>query len=473
MLEKTVSMLKGLEYVEGVFLYGSVARKQYDSYSDVDIMVMVNRADFIDSLRDSIDKEFKDSVHMVKDGKTIIFSTGLPKIEFYIFDHKGSGEAKKLFLGSRVPNAEDPILLDRNCKVLKMLQTWQSGWGSEILQVAADQAESFLYYYDIMNSYLLRGDTYRAYFYYNLSFFKLATIVAISEGITDYIYAPQWLTVIAGREMTKSLESASSGMNSVQMVSNKEKMLDLFINVINSSPDLFTYVEDNVLKMRYYFKSRYSTFWRLKVMQIPGFIKGGLLYRSARLDTQPNLDLLNWIKSSRLKTIVDLRIDSEILRHGYSNDILNSIKYLRAPVFQEQEREMHEEVQSIDNSLNRMYVNAINLKSFRNAVEIVFKALSDSNNLPLLIHCNAGVDRTGMFIALIQSALGVNREIIRYNYGVASGLRKTIYIDKFLDSIDSIGGITTFLTEVGIPSSILEKVRYNLLETDIAIRRAS
>ena len=97
MLEKTVSMLKGLEYVEGVFLYGSVARKQYDSYSDVDIMVMVNRADFIDSLRDSIDKEFKDSVHMVKDGKTFIFSTGLPKIEFYIFDHKGSGEAKKLF----------------------------------------------------------------------------------------------------------------------------------------------------------------------------------------------------------------------------------------------------------------------------------------------------------------------------------------------------------------------------------------
>lgn len=170
---------------------------------------------------------------------------------------------------------------------------------------------------------------------------------------------------------------------------------------------------------------------------------------------------------------MDLRIDSEILRHGYSSDILNSIKYLRAPVFQEQKREKHEEVQSIDDSLKLMYDNAINLKSFRNAVEVVFKALSDSNNLPLLIHCNAGVDRTGMLIALILSALGVNREIIRYNYGIASGLRKTIYIDKFLDSIDSIGGITTFLTELGIRSFILEKVRYNLLETDIAIMRGS
>ena len=465
-LEKGLSILRELECVDGVFLFGSIARKQYDSYSDVDLMVMIRQASCLDFLRKRIGTEFSDSVKMEKDGKIILFPPGLPKIEFYILNNGGDEEAKKLFAGSRIAKAEDSILFDRTGNVTKMLDEWNRAGEDEISSRAASEADSFLYYYDIMNSYLFRGDSYRAFFYYNLSFFKLATLVAMSNGITDYTYAPQWLTQLVGSEEAKSLKGISTGMFPAQMVSKKDRMLDLFMEVINSSHELFTGVQEKAMKMSDYLRERYSGFWRLKDMHIAGYIGEGLLYRSARLDTQPAVNLQNWIRSAGLKTIVDLRNDSELSRHGYSREIVDSIRYVNAPIFQDREEADHEEMQSVEEEVDTQYLSTIKLKSFRDAARTVFNLLSDANNLPLLIHCNAGVDRTGMIMAVILSALGVNREIIRYNYGVASGLRKSNYIDKFLDSIDAMGGVEMFLDQAGIETSTLEKTRYNLLNSD-------
>lgn len=94
-LEKGLSILRELECVDGVFLFGSIARKQYDSYSDVDLMVMIRQASCLDFLRKRIGTEFSDSVKMEKDGKIILFPPGLPKIEFYILNNGGNEEAKK------------------------------------------------------------------------------------------------------------------------------------------------------------------------------------------------------------------------------------------------------------------------------------------------------------------------------------------------------------------------------------------
>jgi len=46
----------------------------------------------------------------------------------------------------------------------------------------------------------------------------------------------------------------------------------------------------------------------------------------------------------------------------------------------------------------------------------IFALLSDANRYPLLIHCTAGKDRTGLVVALLQLALGVGREEIVADY---------------------------------------------------------
>jgi len=56
-----------------------------------------------------------------------------------------------------------------------------------------------------------------------------------------------------------------------------------------------------------------------------------------------------------------------------------------------------------------------------------FRVLLQPDALPALIHCTGGKDRTGMAIALIQSALGVPREAIFKGY-LASNLRRELAI---------------------------------------------
>ena len=47
-------------------------------------------------------------------------------------------------------------------------------------------------------------------------------------------------------------------------------------------------------------------------------------------------------------------------------------------------------------------------------------SLADGSRLPALIHCTAGKDRTGLVIALVLSAVGVEREEILRDYELST-----------------------------------------------------
>ena len=53
---------------------------------------------------------------------------------------------------------------------------------------------------------------------------------------------------------------------------------------------------------------------------------------------------------------------------------------------------------------------------FQTEFSEVLKLFTDSNNLPILIHCTAGKDRTGFSCALIQLTLGVPLELVIQDY---------------------------------------------------------
>jgi predicted nucleotidyltransferase len=454
-LEKAVSVLRESECVDGVFLFGSIPRNQHDSYSDVDLMIMLRQRGCINSIKNIISSVFSNSAEIEKDGKVILFIPGLLKIEFYIFDSSKDKEARKLFVGSNIADIEASILFDRDGRVKQTLREWERTGKNEDRSKAASEADSFLYYYDIFIAQLMRGDSYRTFYYYNLSFFKLATVVALSTGITEYTYAPAWLTNRLGKEKTELLRKISSGLFPAQMLSNKGKMLDLFMQVVGSSSELFPGIYEKAMKISDYINKRYPAFWRLKDVYIPGYIREGVLYRSARLDTQPLEDILKWIKSTGLKTIVDLRNDSEISKHGYSSEVINNVMYVIDPVYPEVKT-------TDDEGLKAAYSITPKLETFKISVKTAFGLLADPSRVPLLIHCNAGLDRTQMVITTILSSLGLDREIIRHEYEVASRLRKVEYIDCFLKTIDALGGVKTYLNDIGIDDSMLIKIKSNL-----------
>lgn len=172
---------------------------------------------------------------------------------------------------------------------------------------------------------------------------------------------------------------------------------------MKSSPKLFPGIYEKAMKISDYINKRYPGFWGLEDMNITGYIKKGTLYRSARPDTQPIEELRKWIKSTGLKTIVDLRNDGEISKHGYSKEVINDVSYVRAPIFQEGEISEDEGMQSQNDCMNDIYVITPKLETFKVAIKIVFEQLAEPSRVPLLIHCNAGLDRTQIVMVTIPS----------------------------------------------------------------------
>ena len=106
-----------------------------------------------------------------------------------------------------------------------------------------------------------------------------------------------------------------------------------------------------------------------------------------------------------------------------------------------------------------------NLNVFRE----VFLLLADTSDLPLLFHCAAGKDRTGVLAAVILRSLGVADEMIYADYVLTGELNPDWPTDRenieaALDEIERFGGIETFLLEhVRISPSTLKTVRSKLL----------
>lgn len=96
-------------------------------------------------------------------------------------------------------------------------------------------------------------------------------------------------------------------------------------------------------------------------------------------------------------------------------------------------------------SLNSFHIPAPNnIDNYSTTGVIVRRWLIDvlrkvSNNLasPLLIHCSAGRDRTGIVVALILFCLGISEELIIEEYSQSSGVKDTSFIVGALNGFRS------------------------------------
>lgn len=104
-----------------------------------------------------------------------------------------------------------------------------------------------------------------------------------------------------------------------------------------------------------------------------------------------------------------------------------------------------------------------NAGGYRDAFEI----LADAGNYPVLYHCRAGTDRTGVMSALLLSLLGVDRETIVKDFRLSELVnlpgRRTA-MTRLLDEIEAKGGIEEYLESIGVTKQMQEKVRACLLE---------
>ncbi len=147
-------------------------------------------------------------------------------------------------------------------------------------------------------------------------------------------------------------------------------------------------------------------------------IKENVLFRSATLDTISKKDI-GRLHELNIRTIVDLRAPEE---GGKKRKQLESFNTVSLPLdFEGVTRERLIPLLKHDNArelipemIRDLYIEILDgsVSVFRSIIEL----LLDPSGTPVLIHCHAGKDRTGIICALIQMALGAGQRSVIDNY---------------------------------------------------------
>jgi protein-tyrosine phosphatase len=97
-----------------------------------------------------------------------------------------------------------------------------------------------------------------------------------------------------------------------------------------------------------------------------------------------------------------------------------------------------------------------------------FELLADAERYPVLYHCAAGTDRTGVMSALVLSLLGVDRATIIADFRLSEEVDlpgSLPAMNALLDHIAAQGGIEAYLAAIGVTPDVQQRVRANLLQT--------
>lgn len=123
----------------------------------------------------------------------------------------------------------------------------------------------------------------------------------------------------------------------------------------------------------------------------------------------------------------------------------------------------------------------------------IFEVLADVERYPVLVHCTAGKDRTGVVTALTLSLLGVDRDVIEEDYdltnrdvlrhvdfvernvGLPEGMTREALIELagvpsgaiggFLDGLErEYGGAAEYLRSIDVEDDMQDAIRVALLE---------
>jgi protein-tyrosine phosphatase len=151
-------------------------------------------------------------------------------------------------------------------------------------------------------------------------------------------------------------------------------------------------------------------------------MKTGILFRSDELSRMTTRDI-ELVNELRLKLICDLRTVRE--QESKKSRMLNRGIEVKSLSIQDKSQEFtHFEFMKllVSNSENlnfeQMMKDMYHHMAFssKDKMKEIFCLLSDAGNVPALIHCTGGKDRTGFVTAIIQLFLGVHYESVMMDY---------------------------------------------------------
>lgn len=149
----------------------------------------------------------------------------------------------------------------------------------------------------------------------------------------------------------------------------------------------------------------------------------GHLFRSDALSALSENDVAEFSRLG-IRTVIDLR---DLRESAAAPDILDHgrVRYERIPVFEDR---LFERDLTAFPSLLGLY--QIIMDEHVPQMIRVLKLLSAVSDEPVLVHCTAGKDRTGLILALAHAVAGLSSEIVMEDYGASEKILGTGFDER-------------------------------------------
>ncbi|HEY3784291.1 MAG TPA: tyrosine-protein phosphatase [Steroidobacteraceae bacterium] len=198
---------------------------------------------------------------------------------------------------------------------------------------------------------------------------------------------------------------------------------------------------------------------------------------------QLTADGLQALAQYGVETVLDLRWDEEIaLNPSPIDEQCAGIRYVHVSLLASNSGQWRELSQSCEKERWKCLV----LEQARPELRQVLQAIAAASAGPLLFHCVAGKDRTGLIAALLLTLADVRPEAIAYDYAASTRMLSSAYLERYANSdpndiLESVrcpeegvhnmlgylqrdGGIRSYLQKIGLAADEIGKLRARLRE---------
>lgn len=173
------------------------------------------------------------------------------------------------------------------------------------------------------------------------------------------------------------------------------------------------------------------------------YVAQGLVYRSAQFEKINAKGIKTMHDELGIKTEIDLRRSSDDHAYDDASPLGEDVNYFLCPM---------------------EYGDYLTLN--KDSIRTIFNVLADSGNYPIVYHCSAGADRTGVITYLINGLLGVPQDDLFRDYLLTNFSGKTRTMDYISNQYVKI------LDEYMEGEGTLQERIYSYLADEVGIERA-